>query len=514
VSSYRQILKSSSILGGSQAIGVLLGMVSVKINAIYLGPEGTGLIGNYQNILGLVGCVATLGISTAAVREMTLAYSEGNYDEFSSVKKVMHCLLASLGLFGFIVMALLSEFLGNLTFGHSNYTNEIISLGVILLISNLTAGINAEFQSRREISKLAINGLISGLVCLPAAWLCYGFLGKRGIAPYLIIASIIGLIVAWLFALKSSKEQVDQSRDNVRAKDFFGLRRLHSEISTIKNRATARRIVTMGAALALTGVVGSITAWAVSSYITSNCGEWTNGLYRTAAMLSGFIVRFILNAMAGDYYPRLVSEISDPRKAGKIVSEQLDVGILLAMPCILLMVVFCPWLIRIFYTIDYIGAVPAMRWFLLGCFLQVVSWPYGFTLLAAGKNRLYVIVETVTILISCLLNIVLFNYIGVKGLGIAMVCLYIFYTTIIYIASRGILTSDKKLPLIRPFLGALLILFYNAMLGDSTDISILEWILGATGVLIGFYCVHKIDEKADLGILKKIKKTFSNTSRL
>ena len=60
--SYRQILRSSSIMGSAQAISYLVGLVRVKIVALILGPTGVGLIGIYTSAVTIVGSVTGLGV--------------------------------------------------------------------------------------------------------------------------------------------------------------------------------------------------------------------------------------------------------------------------------------------------------------------------------------------------------------------------------------------------------------------------------------------------------------------
>ena len=62
---YGQILKSSSIMGGSQVVSILVGMVRVKLVAVLLGPVGIGLLGIYRSIMELATNLAGLGINTS-----------------------------------------------------------------------------------------------------------------------------------------------------------------------------------------------------------------------------------------------------------------------------------------------------------------------------------------------------------------------------------------------------------------------------------------------------------------
>ena len=59
--SYGQILKSSALVGGSQALNLGIGIVRTKAMALLLGPAGFGLFGLYGSIADLTQNFAGLG---------------------------------------------------------------------------------------------------------------------------------------------------------------------------------------------------------------------------------------------------------------------------------------------------------------------------------------------------------------------------------------------------------------------------------------------------------------------
>jgi O-antigen/teichoic acid export membrane protein len=58
---YRQILRSSSIIGGASFVGVLVALLRIKAAAILLGPAGVGLIGLLQSLMATAASVSALG---------------------------------------------------------------------------------------------------------------------------------------------------------------------------------------------------------------------------------------------------------------------------------------------------------------------------------------------------------------------------------------------------------------------------------------------------------------------
>ena len=109
------------------------------------------------------------------------------------------------------------------------------------------------------------------------------------------------------------------------------------------------------------------------------------GLYQAAFALSSVYVGFVLGAMGADYYPRLTAVSADNKKVNRLVNEQTEVSLLLALPGILGTLTFATWVIHLLYSAQFEPAVDILRWQILGVLGRVVSWPVGFVLLAKGS---------------------------------------------------------------------------------------------------------------------------------
>jgi PST family polysaccharide transporter len=66
-SSYREILVSTLLIGGSSGVNVLISLLRVKAFALLLGPAGVGLLGVLQSLADLVRSAAELGINSSGV---------------------------------------------------------------------------------------------------------------------------------------------------------------------------------------------------------------------------------------------------------------------------------------------------------------------------------------------------------------------------------------------------------------------------------------------------------------
>src|SRR5208337_3218913 len=102
--------------------------------------------------------------------------------------------------------------------------------------------------------------------------------------------------------------------------------------------------------------------------------------------LSTLYVGFVLNAMGADFYPRLTSLAADNMMVNRLVNEQTEMGLLIAVPGVLATLTLAPWVLKIFYSVQFVPAVEIVRWQIVGILLRVVSWPMGFVQLAKGKG--------------------------------------------------------------------------------------------------------------------------------
>lgn len=153
--SYSQILKSSSLIGGAQGIGLLLGMVRTKFAAVLIGPLGVGLAGNYLAIQGLVSTVAGLGIQSSAVRDVAEAVGREDREAIGRTILTLRRICWLTGLVGMLAMMALAGLLSRWTFGSDDHALEVAALGVVILLGNISGGQTALIQGMRHIGGLA-----------------------------------------------------------------------------------------------------------------------------------------------------------------------------------------------------------------------------------------------------------------------------------------------------------------------------------------------------------------------
>lgn len=406
--SYRTILKSTSIIGGASLTNMLIGMVRTKFVAVLLGPSGVGLLGMFGQITGLVATVSGMGLGNSGVRQVAEAVAEGDNEKTAQTVLALRRTIWISGLLGLLLSVAFCVPISRVTFGHERYALSIAILGITALSGAIATGQSCLLQGARRIGDLAKISIVSALSGTLISIPCYYVWGEKGIVISLVLCSLAALITSWWFARRLPIVTVN--------------------VLWANSLVEARRLVTLGVSFMAGGLMTTLSGYLIQMILVREFTLEGAGLYQSAFALSGILVNFVLGAMGTDYYPRLTAVANDRVRVRQMVNEQTEISLLLALPCLIVMMIFSPLLIQVFYSSKFVAAIPILQWCILGVFGRVVSWPMGFVLLAMGKGRLFFFTETTDVVFQVAILWVLIKIWGLTGAGMAFMALYIFHT--------------------------------------------------------------------------------------
>ena len=415
-SSYGQILKSSSIIGGAQGINYLISMVRIKLVAVLLGPSGVGLVGLYVSATELVGTIAGLGIGSSGVREVAEAHGSDKAEHIARTVKTLRRACWATGILGWLLCAALSYPLSVYTFGSGERAWAIALLGATILIGAVSGGQSALIQGTRRIGDLARMGVLGAVSGTIVAVGLYGLLGQKGIVPVLIITAAVNLGFSWWFARKIPVAPVSLTWP-----ETFG---------------NSKRLINIGVAFMYGAMLASVVGLTIRSLIVKKYGLDANGVYQAAWGISGMFAGFILNAMGTDFYPRLTTVAHDNEQVNRFVNEQIEIGVLLALPGLLGTLAFAPWLMRLFYTAKFLPGAELLPWFVVGVFFQVIIFPMGYIQRAKGAVRWIYIGQSWANLSNLILACIFIPFIGILGAAYAYLFSIALHSVLVFFIAR------------------------------------------------------------------------------
>jgi len=410
--SYRQILKSTAILGGASFINILFRIVRTKLLAIILGPSGIGLVAIFNSITELAGTAAGMGIDTSGVKQVAESASAQGQEKIARTIYALRIAVRCLGIIGMILLIVLSPLISQFTFGNTEHSSEVILLSVVIVLGTIMNGEVALIQGMRRIGDLAklniLGAIVGTLVSVPIVYVW----GQKGIVPFLITVSFMSLLTAWWYAREIKVSRVQ-----------MGWAEILSEV---------KPLLTLGAAIMISALMTKGTLYLVSVLVLRRLGLEAVGLYQAAVTLSSIYVGFILDSMVKDYMPRLTAVANDNAACNKLANEQVEIAILLSVPGILATLTFAPMILQLFYTSEFVAAFEILRWQILGILLQVIAWPVCFILQAKGRGKLFLVSIALTCVVHLAFIAVGISYFGLKGIGMAFFGMWAFYAMIIY----------------------------------------------------------------------------------
>ena len=411
--SYRQILRSSSIIGGASAINIVIGLVRMKAVAVLLGPVGVGLIGLLTNLVALVSNIVGLGFGNVGTRQIAEAAGRGDPQRIATARRALFWGTLALAVAGALSVWLLREVLATHVLDDPGLAAHVgwLSLAVALTVASASQG--ALLTGLRRIGDIARVQIGSGVLATALGLLALWWWGLPGIVAFVIAAPLATFVLGHVFVARLPR--VQGPRSNLR------------EIS-----AQWRVLARLGAAFMVAGLAGAAGQLVVRTLVQRDLGAEALGQFEAAWMISMTYVGFVLGAMGSDYYPRLTAIIHDRAAVNRLVNEQTEVALLLATPVLLATLALAPWVIRLLYTAEFADAAMVLRWQVLGDFLKIASWPLGFILLAAGAGRTFMLTEWLGMGSFVLFTWLGLPLIGIQATGVAFVGLYGGYLPLVY----------------------------------------------------------------------------------
>lgn len=414
--SYRQIFKALSFFGGVQVIVIILGILRNKVVALSMGPRGIGEIGLFTTTITLMVALVSFGIGSSGVKIISESFHKEDKSEFGKNIFVFSRLSFYLGVFGSVLTLLMSPILSLWTFGTYDYTLSFIFLSFtvfLIIIDTRNLVLLQGVMNLKDQGKASIFGALFGtLISIPL----YVFFKEKAIVPSLLLLFIGNAVASYYFS-----NSIYVKSEKVKLLEF---------------KSRSKEIIRLGFAMTVSYILVIAVSYISRLYISQKGGVQEVGMYQAAwAIVNGY-VGLIFTAMAKDYFPRLSSVNSDNNKICDMANKQIELGLLIISPIILIFLIFIDKIVYILYSSEFYLIKNMMIWSLLGMFFKLLSWSISYIFLAKGLSRQFVIYEVVINVLTVLFNILFYENFKLEGLGFAFCAINLVYLLIVFYMAR------------------------------------------------------------------------------
>lgn len=409
--SKQNILRSVILLGGSSAVSLLVGLLTNKVYAIRVGPEGLGYWSLLLSLLNLGVLVSSLGISTGIIR---MAANDSQIAQPPSRQLSIYRVAAWQV---FVVVAIVTAIFfilfqrpiaEHFLAGAPPFATLIVMVAILLGIASSIqiSTLNVQRQLRAVAQTNVISSLL-GAVC--GIWIVWLY-GQTAFPLVIMLNQGIILIIASF--------QVYRLTPGVQKQNWLEVKSARLEL------------LRFGWPYTISSLVGGGVQQILPLIILQRLGQTEVGLFRAVISLTNTYLGLMQSTLAQDYYVR-ISAANSPEQVARLIQQQSQVVMGIAVPTVLMVQGLGFLLLPLLFTPEFLPALDLLRWQVVGDTLKVFSWLLAFVVLAKFSPRVYFVNELISGVVLVGSMWLLSGSLGLIGVGLSNVIAYMVYISLV-----------------------------------------------------------------------------------
>ena len=411
--SYKSILKATGVFGMLQVFKMVISVVTSKFVAVFIGPIGIGIVSLLTNSSNIIVAITDFEFLKIGTREIALNNNENDKNKLLHSISILHKMGIFIGLLGAFITIIFSKYLSFYTFGNYNKQHWFVILSISLLITSISNVRKALLQGLNNIKILVLFNIIVAFFSAIGSVLIYYYLRLDGIIWVLLYNSIVLFLVSFYFTKHYSFRI-----KSLNIKEFY---------------TNSSALFKLGFFLSLNLIFGQICNFIIRLYLTnSGTSLAILGYYEVNLVILGSYLGLIFNAMANDFFPKLTAISFDNLKIKSLVNNQIEIALILVTPAIVFLYLTGPILIQLLYTKEFLNSFTILKLALFSVIIKAIVLPLAYIILAKGNKIQYFKQELFSDFINVFASIVLYNFYGLTGLGIAFIANYVVYSFYVY----------------------------------------------------------------------------------
>jgi PST family polysaccharide transporter len=405
------LIKTSSLNAIAVVVKMLVGLFLNKILAVYVGPAGYAVIGQFQNAITMITNFASGAINTGVVK-YTAEYSCDESQQIrvwqtaTKISVVCSVIIA-------LLITLFNRQLAVLFLQKEEYGSLFLWFSCFLLFFVLNALLLAILNGKKDVERYVLAN-ISGSLLMGAVT---GMLAKSAGLYGALLALCINQSVTFLATLCICHKA-----------QWFQLQKFWGAF----DRGMAKKLggFTLMALISATTV--PITQILIRNKIVQELGWAAAGHWQGVWRISEMYLMVVTTTLSVYYLPR-IAELSDAAELKLEIMNGFKKILPVAAIGALTIYVLREWLVQILFTKDFAAMKDYFVFQLIGDVVKIASWLLGYVLLGKALIRLFITTEIIFNLLFVIMSNVLIPAYGIQGVTGSFLATYILYFITIYV---------------------------------------------------------------------------------
>lgn len=396
------LIKTSVLSGIAVLVRVASALVINKILAVYVGPAGYAVVGQFQNIVSIFGSLAG-GVAAVGVTKLTAenAFDDSKqHDVWKTAGRISLWASAIAGLSLLLFDNRLAEWLWLRGDADGVLFWLALSLPAIAANNLLLAIVNGKKEVGIYVTANCVGALIGVLV---TGGLAYKFGLYGALVAYTINPAVTLLATGALVSRKS----------------WFKASALWGGI----NRPAARRLGGFVAMALTSALMVPITHMLIRDHLATTLGQEAAGYWQGLWKISEIYLMLITSTLAVYYLPR-IAEISTGYELKTEITRAYRYLLPLAIVGSLTIYLSRDLIIDALFTKEFAPMRDLFAWQLTGDVIKIGSWMLGYVLVGRAMVKLFIFKEIGVNVLFFTLSMLLVDRRGLDGVVIAYVIMY------------------------------------------------------------------------------------------
>lgn len=384
---------------------IIMGLILIKVIALYLGAEGMGQLGQFMSLSTMVYMVAGGGVGNAVIKYVAEYSSKPKkLLRFVSVAATYSALFSGLIC---VIGVVFSKEIAQVVFKSPDMFWVIVVLSVAQILFsfvNLVVGVSNGLMQTEIYSKVQIVGSMLGL---PIIWVLISQFGLIGAAFSVVVMYAITSVPALYFFMRSA---------------FLGRVKLIKLVAIEYKNLSAYTLMMLTSAMTFPVVEMIIRHLLIASDGYVAAGVWQGAIKLSSAYL-GFFTVFLAY-----YFMPSISRLDNKAEIGRVTVKFLvSVGLLFGIGASIFYMgreILIPLILA-----DSFGSLSDVIVFqLVGDFFRILSYVIGFVVVAKAATKIYIASELLQNSLFLLFSVLMLRKYGdIEAVMIAYAVAYIVY---------------------------------------------------------------------------------------
>ena len=399
------LVKTSLLNSIAVVVRVASSLVVNKILAVYIGPAGYAVIGQFQNVVSIISNLAG-SLMASGVTKITAQHFDDVAKQHAVWRTAVRYSLGASLLAG-IALLLFGDRLSEWLLPRSDMSSVFVWLALSLPALTLNNLLLAAINGKKEIGIYVISNIAGSLLGLLITGVLVSYFGLYGaLVAFTINPAVVLLATGWLV----------HRRDWFKITFFWGL----------MDKLALKELSGFGLMGVVSALSGPTVFILIRDHLMGNYGLEAAGYWQATTKISDAYLMLVITTLSVYYLPRL----GEIKMADELRAEIVKVY-RVVMPIVLVgaagIYMLRDFIIQALFTPEFIAMRDLILWQLAGDTVKIGAWILSFVLAGRAMVKSFIVTEVFFSTSYFLLTLILTHFWGLKGVVMAYTVNYGLY---------------------------------------------------------------------------------------